>query len=88
MENCSFLIPSASLSYSCTIKVSNYNSVFRCDPLSCARAMATDGDELAHYYDMLEECLLKTMELFNIPERIYNCDETGLPLNPKYKNNR
>ena len=51
-------------------------------PLSYARAMATDGDVLARYYDMLEECL-KDNGIFNTPQRIYNCDETGLPLNPK-----
>ena len=51
-------------------------------PLSYARAMATDQDVLSRYFDMLEDCL-KGNGIFNRPANIFNCDETGLPLNPK-----
>ena len=51
-------------------------------PLSMARAMASDSEVLDRYYDMLEECLHKN-EIFNKPSSIYNCDETGMALNPK-----
>ena len=50
--------------------------------LSLARAMATDNEVLGRYYDLLEDTLVKN-DLLNDPHRIYNCDETGLPLNPK-----
>ena len=50
--------------------------------LSYARAMASDNDVLLRYYDMLEECL-RSNKIYDMPQRIYNCDETGLPLNPK-----
>ncbi len=51
-------------------------------PLSLARAMATDNEVLGRYYDLLEDTLVKN-DLLNDPHRIYNCDETGIPLNPK-----
>jgi hypothetical protein len=51
-------------------------------PLSYARALATDGEVIDHYYDLLEDTL-RANNMFNDPQRIYNCDETGLPLNPK-----
>ena len=44
--------------------------------------MATDSECLERYYDMLEDTL-KENNIYNNPTRIYNCDETGLPLNPK-----
>ena len=47
-----------------------------------SRAMATDQDVLARYFDMLEDCL-RCNEVMNCPSSIFNCDETGLPLNPK-----
>ena len=51
-------------------------------PLSLARAMATDEDVLNRYFDMLEDCLCCN-EIFDSPSRMFNCDETGLPLAPK-----
>ena len=51
-------------------------------PLSYARAMASDRDSIDRYYDLLEETL-KTNGIYNDPTRIFNCDETGVPLNPK-----
>ena len=48
-------------------------------PLSYIRAMPTDDEVVSQYYDMLEDTLVGN----NDPHRIYNCDETGLPLNPK-----
>ena len=50
--------------------------------VSVARAMATDSESLNRYYDMLEDTL-KGNGIFNNPLHIYNCDETGMPLNPK-----
>ena len=50
-------------------------------PLSYARAIASDVEALDRYFDLLEETL-KSNEIFNKPSRIYNCDETGMPLNP------
>ena len=50
-------------------------------PLSFARAMATDHKSLNCYYDLLEETL-KCNGIFNNASRIFNCDETGIPLNP------
>lgn len=51
-------------------------------PLSYVRAMASDRDSLERYYDLLEETL-RNNEIFDDPTRIFNCDETGMPLNPK-----
>ena len=51
-------------------------------PLSLARAMATDPEVLSKYFDMLEECLTQN-GILDKPGQIFNCDETGLPLNPK-----
>lgn len=50
-------------------------------PLSMARAAATDPEILSRYFDTLE-VTLKTNEILDDPRCIYNCDETGLPLNP------
>ena len=50
-------------------------------PLSLARAKATDPSVFTKYFDILEECLLQN-QIFDKPSAIYNCDETGLPLNP------
>ena len=50
-------------------------------PLSFARAMATDRDTLNSYYDLLEDTL-KENGIYNNASRIFNCDETGMPLNP------
>ena len=51
-------------------------------PLSMVRAKATDVETLEKYFDILEDSL-KQNEIFNNSVRIYNCDETGVPLNPK-----
>lgn len=51
-------------------------------PLSHVRAMATDPETLDRYYDVLETTL-KDNDLLGVPSQIFNCDETGLPLQPK-----
>ena len=51
-------------------------------PFSYARAMATDREVIDRYFDMLEDCL-RANGLLNKPACIFNCDETGLPLDPK-----
>lgn len=51
-------------------------------PLSMARAMASDREVLDRYFNMLEECL-RSNGIIDKPARIFNCDETGVPLNPK-----
>ena len=51
-------------------------------PLSYVRAMASDSDSIDRYYDLLEETL-KSNDIYNDPTHIFNCDETGMPLNPK-----
>lgn len=50
--------------------------------ISVQRAIATDMDALKLYYDMLEDTL-KGNGILNKPMHIFNCDETGIPLNPK-----
>ena len=50
-------------------------------PLGMSRAKATDRNVLQRYFTMLEECL-DTHDIMDKPSRIYNCDETGIPLNP------
>ena len=54
-------------------------------PLSYIRAMVTDDEVVSQYYDMLEDTLVAN-NMLNDPHRIYNCDEMGLPLNPKQLN--
>ena len=49
-------------------------------PLSYVRAMAEDEGSLKGYFDLLETTLHENDPSHNI---IYNCDETGMPLNPK-----
>ncbi len=44
--------------------------------------MATDEESLTQYFKILEETLRQN-GIFNNPMRIYNCDETGMPLNPR-----
>ena len=44
--------------------------------------MATDPNVLNRYFDLLEETL-RSNGIFNSPSHIFNCDETGFPLNPK-----
>lgn len=43
---------------------------------------ATTAENLTHYLDQLEEILNKH-GLQDHPERIYNMDEMGMPLDPK-----
>ena len=52
------------------------------DALAQPRANAVNSENLKHYYDLLEGTL-KKHELFNCPSRIYNMDESGLPLDHK-----
>ena len=49
--------------------------------LNHARALATDPNTINCYFDLLETCLVEN-GLLNEVQAIYNCDETGLPLNP------
>ena len=49
--------------------------------LSYARAMASDRECLESYFDLLEETL-KINGVFDDPSRLFNCDETGMPLCP------
>lgn len=51
-------------------------------PLSYVRAMAQDQDSIDHYYSLLEETLTQN-DLLDNPTQLFNCDETGMPLNPK-----
>ena len=51
-------------------------------PLSYVRAMAEDEVQLDSYFNLLETTLCEN-DIFDMPGRIYNCDETGMPLNPK-----
>lgn len=44
--------------------------------------MATNVESLTQYFNILEETLRQN-GIFNNPMKIYNCDETGMPLNPK-----
>ena len=50
--------------------------------LSYSRAVASDRDVIDRYFDLLEETLEKN-NLNDKPAQIFNCDETGMPLNPK-----
>ena len=51
-------------------------------PLGLARAKATDRECINKYFELLE-VTLKDNKIFNNPSRIFNCDETGMPLSPK-----
>ena len=51
-------------------------------PLSYARAMASDPEVIDRYFDLLEDCL-QSNGLLNKAPCIFNCDETGVPLDPK-----
>ena len=50
-------------------------------PLALARAVATDSAVIDKYFDTLEECLREN-QIMDKPSVIFNCDETGMPLNP------
>ena len=47
--------------------------------LSYARLAATDPQIISSYFDLLEQTLTE-YNLFDSPAQIFNCDETGLPL--------
>ena len=51
-------------------------------PFSYARAMASDRESLNRYFDLLEDTLIVN-GIFDNPSHIFNCDETGISLNPK-----
>ena len=51
-------------------------------PLSMVRAMASNQEVLDRYFNMLEDCLRSNV-ILDKPVRIFNCDETGMPLNLK-----
>ena len=51
-------------------------------PLSIQRLRAQDPDMLSSYFNELEKTLHE-YNIFNDPNSIFNCDETGIPLNPK-----
>lgn len=51
-------------------------------PLSYPRAMAMDQEVLHNYLTYWREDTLKANGIFNDPPRIFNCDETGMPLSP------
>ena len=40
-----------------------------------------DSEVFDKYFDMLEECLRQN-DILDKPGKIFNCNETGLPLNP------
>ena len=42
---------------------------------------AVNEDTITHYFDLLKQTL-RDNSLINSPERIYNVDETGVPLDP------
>ena len=52
------------------------------EKLSYARYVATDQDLLNNYFDLLYQTMEK-YQLFDSPAQIWNCDETGLPLDHK-----
>ena len=51
-------------------------------PLSNARALASDQEVINRYFNILEDTL-KDNDIFDKPNCIFNCDETGMPLCPK-----
>lgn len=58
------------------------NITLRCAvPLGLSRALAANSTVINKYFDTLEECL-RGNKIFDKPAFVYNCDETGLPLNP------
>ena len=50
--------------------------------MSYVHVIAQDEEVIASYFDLLENTLVQNNILDN-PSKIYNCDETGMPLNPK-----
>ena len=49
------------------------------ESLLYARSVATDPMVLKNYVDLLEQ-MLEEYDLFDWPAQIFNCDETGFPL--------
>jgi hypothetical protein len=49
------------------------------EKLSYARLVASNPDVINRYFDLLEKTL-STNDLLDNPSRIFNCDESGLPL--------
>ena len=56
-------------------------SLRRGDGTCHLRLNAINEATLNHYFDLLKD-ILETNDLMNHPERIYNVDETGMPLDP------
>ena len=54
----------------------------RGDSFSLAREKITNYDVFHHYFDLLGETLTK-YDLKDKPSQIYNCDESGMPLEHK-----
>lgn len=52
------------------------------DSTSFLHMNAMNSDTLKQYFDLLEETL-KENDLLNSPTKLYNVDETGIPLDPK-----
>lgn len=52
------------------------------DALSVSRAQALTADNLKEYYDLVKTTP-QTHGLMNLPSRIYNMDESGMPLDHK-----
>ena len=51
------------------------------DPTAGVRMDATNHENMQKYFDQLEE-VYDELDFGNHPERIYNMDETGMPLDP------
>ena len=49
------------------------------------RVNAVNEDTITHYFDLSKQTL-RDNSLINSPERIYNVDETGVPLDPSAPN--
>ena len=52
------------------------------DATGHVRMKATTRENLTHYFDLLNKCL-EEHDFKDHPERIYNMDESGIPLDPK-----
>ena len=57
-------------------------SLRRGDAFSLAREKMTDSSVFSDYFNLLEEVLVK-YNLKDKPSHIYNCDESGMPLEHK-----
>lgn len=52
------------------------------DPTAGVRMDAINNENMQKYFDLLEE-VYDEMDFRDHPERIYNMDETGMPLDPR-----